>query len=354
MEHKPQLSLWEKASLVIVLLQVIGTALYAVISAPFRGENGAPTFRKHVTFTTSKAFLSLTTIRQTQAVTASTDEVYLALGKKKGFPPETITLPDGITKAHWIGSKNAERIVIWFHGGGYCLPAGPGHYAYCHEIWNQLSRPGNEAAVLVLSYSLAPQARYPAQLKQAVELVRHLINDLGRRPSTMAIAGDSAGGNLALGVFSHILHPHPAIPPLALSEPFKAAVLLAPWANFATHTSSFQRNQYKDLLGPPAANKWSSAFMGNSPPDNYNQPYLAPVEWWEGIKVEEILVVAGEQEVLLDVVQDIAKKLESAHPKTTTFIAAGEFHDEPVIGPDFGFPECESARMIKSWLAERL
>ena len=49
------------------------------------------------------------------------DEMYPAYAKKQGFKPESITLSDG-TKAHWVGNKDAEKVVIWFHGLSFPFP----------------------------------------------------------------------------------------------------------------------------------------------------------------------------------------------------------------------------------------
>lgn len=48
-------------------------------------------------------------------------------------------------------------------------------------------------AVLLPTYDLAPQVSYPRQLTQGVEIVRHLITELGRKPENIVLAGDSAG-----------------------------------------------------------------------------------------------------------------------------------------------------------------
>lgn len=50
--------------------------------------------------------------------------------------------------------------------------------------------------------------------------------------------------------------------------------------------------------------------MGGAAPDNYNQPLRAPAGWWEGLKVAEVLIVAGADEVLVDYVKELAAKME--------------------------------------------
>ncbi len=195
-------------------------------------------------------------------------------------------------------------------GGGYCLPASLPHVSVLSSIVEQLNAGGKDVACLFLSYTLAPAAHYPTQLTQGVELLRYTLQNLGKRPSEIVIGGDSAGANLALGVLSHMSHPHPSIPPLEISEPVRAAILIAPWCTFETTADSFRRNAYKDCIGESSLAPWSSAFMGGAPPDNYNQPLRAPAEWWKDVKAEEILIIAGADELLVDYVKELASKIE--------------------------------------------
>ncbi len=193
-------------------------------------------------------------------------------------------------------------------GGGYNLPASPGHLDFCADI---NAATGPDVAVLFLGYTLAPHAHYPQQLTQGVELLRHLINDLNRKPENIIIGGDSAGANLLLGILSHISHPHPAIAPLELSAPLRGVVLLGPWTSFDNEGwESVKYNKYKDAVTPRAANLWSSNFLGGKPRDQYNEPIVAEAEWWRGLRVEEVLVVAGGDEVLLDSTKTFEGKLQ--------------------------------------------
>lgn len=75
-------------------------------------------------------------------------------------------------------------------GGGYCVPADIGHLKFTASI---AEKAGAEMAVLLPTYDLAPQAPYPRQLKQAVGVLRYLITELGRKPESIILAGDSAG-----------------------------------------------------------------------------------------------------------------------------------------------------------------
>ena len=278
-----------------------------------------------------RTVLEGTTVRQQQAFLPSFDDAYPAFAKKEGFTPSHVELADG-TKAYWFGNKDAEKVILWFHGGGYNLPPEEGHLIFSKELTEVA---GGKVAVLMLSYTLAPHEVYPYQLRQAVELVRYVFTELKRRPQDISFAGDSAGGNLAIGVISHILHPHPQIPPLELpqGERLAAAILLCPWASFGTDWSSMNYNAQSDYLSAYAGNMWSSSFLGGQRSDGYAEPLVAEPEWWKGLDgvVEEVMILGGGGEVILDSIKELARRLEAVHPKVTTVVAEGEWHDRPIV-----------------------
>jgi len=67
-------------------------------------------------------------------------------------------------------------------GGGYVLSCGLGHFAWFYNITKSLAK-AHSVTSIVLSYTCAPEGQYPTQLKQAAELLKHLIEVEGRKPS---------------------------------------------------------------------------------------------------------------------------------------------------------------------------
>lgn len=195
-------------------------------------------------------------------------------------------------------------------GGGFAVPMGMAYFETLYAILTDLHSAGKDVAFLVVTYSLTPHAVYPSQPRQAVEAVRYILEDRKHPPSNTFIGGDSAGGNLTFAVLSHISHPHPEIDRLELSEPLGGAFALAPWASFRQDFASMKENVNKDMLTPGTLKRWSDLYVAGQEADNYNQPMLAPAEWWSGLKVKEILVVAGSDELLLGGIEEFLKKLK--------------------------------------------
>ncbi|HKY93319.1 MAG TPA: alpha/beta hydrolase [Nevskiaceae bacterium] len=107
----------------------------------------------------------------------------------------------GKVPGHTLGTLDDPRkpVVLWLHGGAFILPAAPGaHLVMIARLSRDLG-----ADAFVPDYRLAPFNRFPAALDDCENAYRVLL-DRGFSPSRIVLGGDSAGGNLALGVLQRI------------------------------------------------------------------------------------------------------------------------------------------------------
>ncbi|EHK23133.1 uncharacterized protein TRIVIDRAFT_28223 [Trichoderma virens Gv29-8] len=292
-------------------------------------------------------------------ISPPTDDVYLQLCKRYQTAPNSVELSDG-TQAHWIGPSSASKVIINLHGGGYVLPASEFMVDYMFRLQKLVSTSAQPVGILFLSYDLSPTVRYPRQLEQAVALVRYVVEVLNKAPEDIILTGDSAGGNLALGVLSHlsVAHPSPAIPPLKLESKLRGVVLVSPWVSFDFKDASCTKNARKDLLSITTLKRWGEAFMGTPSPhtDNvelYNAPLAAPDEHWRDLMAERVLVLAGKDEVLVDSIDQFSRKLTGAlgTDRVTVLIAEGEAHDMPSLDLQFGIEvRGEQAKLMADWI----
>ncbi|WP_052710436.1 alpha/beta hydrolase [Azospirillum thiophilum] len=89
-------------------------------------------------------------------------------------------------------------VLIYFHGGGFAVNSIDTH----DRLLRLLARHGG-VAVCAVGYSLAPERRYPHQRGEALAALRWVVRhgaDHGLDPERIAVGGDSAGANLALGL----------------------------------------------------------------------------------------------------------------------------------------------------------
>lgn len=92
-------------------------------------------------------------------------------------------------------SGEASGSVVYYHGGGWIVGDIESHSAHAARIANRAG-----AVVVNVDYRLAPEHLFPAAVEDANVALRWAndnIGELGGDPSKLAVAGDSAGGNLA-------------------------------------------------------------------------------------------------------------------------------------------------------------
>jgi len=195
-------------------------------------------------------------------------------------------------------------------GGGFSLDGTSGHINFWKSVQNDLELAGKSTAFFFLEYTLVPYATYPVQIHESIEAVQYVLNDLGRSPSDVTLSGDSAGGNLCLAILSHIMHPLSNLPALQIDKPLKALVIIAPWVSFDIEQPSGKRNAYKDIFKVEMGTKWGTDYLGGKKTSPYAEALFAPAKWWKDAKVEQMLVVAGANEILVDPISLWAKKFE--------------------------------------------
>lgn len=86
-------------------------------------------------------------------------------------------------------------VVLYMHGGGWILGSASSHGRLAAEL-----AVAADAAVAFIDYTLAPEGRYPVQIEQCYAVARWVTeqgDNHGLDASRIAVAGDSAGGNMA-------------------------------------------------------------------------------------------------------------------------------------------------------------
>lgn len=376
------------SSWVILAARVFLAILFRLLTTPLRWltGSGAATLFEDIFFTIFRTVLRHSSFAVSRTIFKPTTEVYEELCRKTGKKATSLVVHgkgkgiEGL-KAHWIGEEEAEVVVLYFHGGGYTQPASPDHLTYLDGLAKDINVAAGSASsisFLVLAYSLAPeQAIYPTQLRQAAATLKHLINACGRSPSSIILAGDSAGGALSIALLSHILHPKASIPRVELQGPLRGAMLFSPWVSFSTAFDSYKRNAGSDTISAYILKKWATMYLGEMDADSkhqvtwdvnsndiYAEAYLADPAWWSGMNqvVQGMLVWVGGKEILRDPVTEFASKLKTGWKSKGGFeegIVVIEGRNEAHIGPILNVSlgnkgKRESQVAMEAWLLKRL
>ena len=138
-----------------------------------------------------------------------------ANNKKSGvnWHDKTIANGDGgdmTIRCYQSTQQNTDEVVmLFFHGGGYCIGDLDTHHEFCHAVCRQTGW-----AVVSVDYRLAPEYRAPTALKDCLAAYAWLsehADSLGASSSRIVLSGDSAGGCLAILVSQQITMPTPAL-----------------------------------------------------------------------------------------------------------------------------------------------
>src|SRR5512146_513817 len=139
-------------------------------------------------------------------------------------------------KAEWITANNAapDRVILYLHGGGYVMGSIDTH----RELVARLSKAA-QARALALDYRLAPENPFPAAVDDSITAYRWLLAE-GYKPGRIVVAGDSAGGGLAVSTLL-------ALRDIGAPAPAGAACI-SPWVDFEAEGASMTSRAERDPL----------------------------------------------------------------------------------------------------------
>ncbi|WP_437873970.1 alpha/beta hydrolase fold domain-containing protein [Sorangium sp. So ce363] len=163
----------------------------------------------------------------------------------------------------------------------------------------------------------APEHRYPAQLEDALAAFDALV-ERGHAPGEIALAGDSAGGNLAL------------VTQLALRDrgaQARCAALISPWLDLTSSSASARANDATDYGTREGLLRQARDFAGATPLDD---PRLSPLHaGLEGLA--SLFIQVGDAERLHDEGQELARRAREAGVDFTLDVLRDMPHNGPVL-----------------------
>jgi len=203
----------------------------------------------------------------------------------------------GIRCAIYAPRKNAERLplVLYMHGGGFVFG--------CSEDTDYVTRMlchSNQVVVLSVNYSLAPETVYPGALIDCERVLESAISQnaaFGNDARPVYLAGDSAGANLAISLYSRLRQHRTLI---------KGLILLAPWLDMQLENY----DSYNQLA--PTGIVFDSPFMGYARAayvgfEQWKDPSVSPL--FSSLKdLPPTIALIGTEDPLIDQVLALKNK----------------------------------------------
>lgn len=212
----------------------------------------------------------------------------------------------------WVSVNRAHMkkyIILYCHGGGYST----GSSLYARTLTTKLAM-STSMDVLSFDYRLAPEHPYPAALEDAMKAWNYLML-LGYGARDVIIAGDSAGGNLALALV-HQLKAEGRILPRGL-------VLMSPWTDL---TSSGKSHETRKAVDPVLHAEYLEHMIQNyAPGQDLINPLISPL-FGEFTDFPSTYIQVGDNEVLLNDSTMLHKKMVKANVPVQIDVFKGMWH----------------------------
>lgn len=221
-----------------------------------------------------------------------------------------------------------ERVVLLLHGGAYILKLSNIYRGMAVRY----SRMAGDADVFSPDYRLAPEHVFPAALDDAVDAWDWLLAH-GYKPQNILVAGDSAGGNLALALTLKLRDMGRALP--------RALICMSPWTDMTgSGESHLKKADIDPIFGNnpeymppkdgvlPKTLPFILSYVGAADPRN---PYLSPV--FASYKdFPPMLIQVGTDEILESDSELVYRQAREAGVDATLTRYYGLFHVFQIFG----------------------
>ena len=217
-------------------------------------------------------------------------DVTVTTAEPGGVPAAEITV-DGIEPRH---------VVLYFHGGVYVM----GEAALAADLASQVGR-RTDAKVMSVDYRLAPEHPYPAAVDDALAAYEGLL-DNGTAPSDIVLAGESAGGALAVATLVSARDRGLPLP--------AAAFVMSPYADLTLSGATMEtKSEVDPLMSREALQARVADYTaGQDAALGLVSPVFADLAG-----LPPLIIQAGSHEVLLDDAVRLARQAATADVEVT-------------------------------------
>lgn len=219
--------------------------------------------------------------------------------------PVRVYTPDG---------RGPHPVAVYYHGGGWVTGNLDTHDGSSRGLCNT-----GRCVIVSVDYRLAPEHKFPAAAEDAYAAAKWAVDhtlEIGGRPSRVAIAGESAGGNLAAAVC--LMAKDRGGPPLLFQ------VLIYPVMDYGSNTPSYRENAEGYFLTRSSMDWYWGHYL--KAPEDGSDPYASPLKAKDLAGLPPALVITAEYDPLRDEGEAYASRLKDAGVPAACSRYAGMMH----------------------------
>lgn len=224
----------------------------------------------------------------------SQDHLGMLFGNHKEIQVREISM--GGMYGEWLCLTRPYRrktVILYCHGGGFST----GSSLYARTLTSKLAE-STSMDVLCFDYRLAPEHPYPAAPEDALKAWDYLML-LGYGARDVIVAGDSAGGNLALSLVLRLKEAKRLLP--------KGILLMSPWTDLTVSGKSFET---KASMDPILSKEYIHTMIANytAGKEDLTDPMISPL-YGDFTGFPPVNIQVGQNEILLSDAASLYKKL---------------------------------------------
>lgn len=240
--------------------------------------------------------------------------------------PEGIQIrPENIVglKCAWHIPTNSvkDKLILYVHGGGYVSGSLNDHRAF---VANFAKRSGY--LTLIYEYRLAPEFPFPAAIEDSLSIYKELLRR-GFSSKDILIAGESAGGGLALALLLAIRNESLPLP--------SAAVAISPWTDLTCSGESYRT---KNKVSAAPLNSWfvfGKYYYADQDPRN---PLISPL-FGELAGLPPLYINSATDDELYDDGREFVERAKAQGVDVQFKAGEGMLHCYPLLAPMFAEAE---------------
>lgn len=240
----------------------------------------------------------------------SQDRIGALLGTEKDVEYTENTV-EGL-RGEWVRVRRArlkKYVILYCHGGGYST----GSSVYARTLTTKLAD-STSMDVFCFDYRLAPENPYPAATQDAMKAWNYLMY-LGYGARDVIVAGDSAGGNLALSLVLRLKQEERILP--------RGIVLFSPWTDLTASGKSYET---KEALDPVLDRAYLKRMTDNyAAGQDLKDPFISPL-YGDFTGFPPTYIQVGDNEMLLSDSVLLQKKMIKANVPAHIDVYKGMWH----------------------------
>ncbi len=197
-------------------------------------------------------------------------------------------------------SGTPQPAIVFYHGGGWVIGSLDSHDELCRRI-----AVGSGCCVIAVDYRLAPEHPFPAAMQDAYDAFNYIVEHAEHwqlDPSRIAVAGDSAGGNLATVVCLAAKDHRTTMP--------AAQLLFYPSTGKGEGTLSYEENGQGYILTAEMMSWFEQSYFKGQ--ENAKEPYASPLLATDLTGMPPALIITAQYDPLRDQGAQYAERLKES------------------------------------------